>query len=187
MDAPTPSTKPPSALDLVHAARLSNHVKRSIEDMLAPFDPMYGSSLPDLLVSDTRKHVQAMVEYYLDEVKRLKAIQGYKVGGMRREVFKDIYRRPEDRATAIKVVWRARKTKERLQWEEGEHLTEEQYLEFGHLLDMQLWGMNDDLSGCVFLKKPSGYLMDIFFTPVEPVRFIYLDMEITKDGQVQLS
>jgi hypothetical protein len=66
---------------------------------------------------------------------------------------------------------------------EGEHLSEAQLAEFGHLLHWELWGINDWLTGSVVLRKPSSYVMDIFVTPAKPVEFIYVNMEITKNDR----
>lgn len=182
MDA-TPNTKV-SALDRVNVARAAAHIKRSVEDLIAPFNTEYGSSLPDLLNTDHREQLKNVTSAYLEEIKELSVIRSFEVKPIRRQMFKDIYRNPVDRATALMVFWRARHTKEKLHWQEGEHITREQDAEFGHLLEMTLWGMNDELSGYIQLRKPSGYIMDLFITPMVPVKIISLDLEI-KDGQVQ--
>jgi hypothetical protein len=171
MDAPTPSTE----LERTNVATLLQRVHDSIYAAI----PEFGSSLPNLVFGDVRQRLKTMTEAFLEEVRTVKAIDNFKVGAIRRQLFKDVYRMADARATALKVFWRRRKTKERLYWVEGEELTEDQYAEFGHLLELNLWGMNDDLTGCVLLRKPSGHIMDIFITPVQPVSVITLNLEVS--------
>lgn len=172
-----------SALDRVNTRRVLNHIKQTMAQVFAPAEE--GGPLPKL-TPDVRKEFTQLATDYLASIAKAGAVKTFEVKGMRRQTFKDIYRQRIDRETAVRVFWRRRKTKEQVCWQEGEHLTREQDAEFGHLLEMELWGMNGDLTGQVVLRRPSGYLMDMIITPVMPVQFVHVNLEI-KDGQVQFT
>lgn len=188
MDAPTPSTKQPTALDRVNARRIIRHIQKMlVPETEARLPADYGTMLSELFKgkpndAGIRKAIVEATEGYFDSIKERKLVHDYSIGNMRRKLWSDVYPNKEDRRIAVLAYWRARKTKEVFHWNEGESLTQEQWDEFSHLLNVEFYGVNDWLTGHVYLPRPSGYVMDICVRPIEPINFITVNMVITPEG-----
>jgi hypothetical protein len=188
MDEPVPSTKPPTALDRVNARRVIQHIK----EMLAPevdarVPAEYGTRLAEMFVGKPnddviRKAIVEATEGYLASIKERKVVNDYGLGNIRRKLWRDCYPNKEDRRIAVLAYWRARKTKEVFHWAEGESLTQEQWDEFSHLVNVEFYGVNDWCTGYAYLPRPSGYVMDIYVRPIQPINYITVSMVITPEG-----
>jgi phage tail sheath protein FI len=183
MDEQTPNTKP-SALDKINALRLANKIKDDL-DKIKAFTTDDGFAPND---GYTRDVLKQSISQYLEDIRTRGAVQGFEVGTMRRQLWRDVYPAREDRTVALRVWWRKRTTNEKLVWYDGEEPTFEQQVEFGRLIHSVYYEDDQGVERFAYkhLRRPAGYITDILITPVQPVKFITVNMEIT-DGEVQLS
>lgn len=115
-------------------------------------------------------------EDILEKMRQSKQIVNYKVTPPRKVLWRDLYRDRDERIQAIMLYRRTR----RVTWD---RLSLFEYVEFGHLLKMHLYGINDDLDGYLELDTPHGkYYYDFILQPVKPLEYIQLSFEVHKEG-----
>lgn len=191
----TPSTEQPSALDQVNVRRLTNHIKDSLESFA--FEPTD---------DETREQMRSTVEALMADIEKRGAVRGYEVGPMRETYhgWKELYPKLGQRIMAwigVKVLRLPYSDKQRWYHTVFPFTIDYQPFVFENYFNLHAeddaeggWTIKFKMApeegrwtdGCIgvsysaSLRRPyTTHDMDLTITPVQPVKFITLNMEIT--------